>query len=238
MVTAVNCPRCREQMRPYRVDGRLDRDVNVDVCVPCQSLWLDAHEHLQLTPGATLTLFRVIGENVARPHWEDRDLVHCPRCKAQLRRIQDIQRNTSFEYFRCPNQHGRLESFFDFLKEKSFIKKLLPQQIAELRKYTQSVNCSNCGAPVNLAANAECGHCGSPLTMLDLDQAERLIEQLKQAEATSKMIDPAWPLAVERARRETEAAFRAMGPHQPRDESDFIDLVGEGLGSLMRLFKS
>ena len=224
-------------MRAHRVDGYLGREVEVDVCVPCQSIWLDAREHLQLTPGATLTLFRVIGENVARPSWQDRDLAHCPRCRAQLRRTQDIQRNTHFEYYRCPNQHGRLVSFFDFLKEKDFVKPLLPQQIAELRKQTNAVNCSNCGAPVDVAANAKCAHCGSPLTMLDLDQAERLIAQLTQA-AAGKPIDPAWPLAVERARRDGEAAFRSIAERHGRDDAEIIDLVGDGLGALMRLIKN
>ena len=103
------CPRCKKAMRAHRVDGHLGKQVEVNVCVPCQSVWFDAHEHLQLTAGAVLTLFRVIGENVARPQWQDRDLAYCPRCKGQLRRTQDIQRNTHFEYFRCPNQNGRLE---------------------------------------------------------------------------------------------------------------------------------
>jgi len=103
-------------MRAHRVDGYLGREVDVDVCVPCQSIWFDAQEHLQLLPGATLALFRVIGENVSRPSWQDRNVARCPRCRAQLRKTQDIQRNTHFEYYRCPNQHGRLISFFDFLK--------------------------------------------------------------------------------------------------------------------------
>lgn len=231
------CPRCHKDMRAYRVDGHLGKEVDVDVCIPCQSIWFDAQEHLQLTPGATLTLFRVIGENVSRPQWQDRDLTYCPRCKGQLRRIQDIQRNTHFEYRRCPNLHGRLESFFDFLKEKDFIKPLLPNQIAELRKYAHTVNCSNCGAPVDLAANAHCSHCGSPLTMLDLDQADRLIEELKQAEVDRKTIDPSWPLAVAMAKRQSEAEFRDLGRRHGSD-ADQVDLIEHGFSALMRLMKS
>jgi hypothetical protein len=221
-------------MRPFRVDGHLGREVDVDVCPPCQSIWFDPLEHLQLTPGATLTLFRVIGEHATRPAWQDRDLAHCPRCHAQLRRTQDLQRNTHFEYFRCPNQHGRLISFFDFLKEKDFVKPIEPAQIVELRKYLRTVNCSNCGAPVDLAANAHCAHCGSPLTMLDLAQAERLIAQLQQAGQAGKTIDPALPLALARARQQAEAACApADGARRPGDEPG--DLVGDGLRALMRL---
>lgn len=230
----MECPRCHEPMRPYRVDGYLGREVDVDVCLPCQSIWFDAQEHLQLTPGATLTLFRIIGEHAARPAWENRNLMHCPQCRAQLRRTQDLQRNTHFEYFRCPNQHGRLTSFFDFLKEKDFVKPMDPQQLAELRKYTRTINCSNCGAPVDLMANAHCTHCGSALSVLDLAQAERLIEQLKQADSDGKTIDPQLPIALARARQEAEAAFRGYGA---RADDESRDMVGDGLRALWRLIK-
>lgn len=225
-------------MRVYRVDGQLDRDVDIDVCMPCQSMWFDAHEHLQLTAGATLTLFRVIGENVTRPVWQDKDIAHCPRCRAQLRQTHDLQRATRFEYYRCPNQHGRLTAFFDFLKEKDFIKPLLPHQVAELRKHAHAVNCSNCGAPVDLAANAHCTHCGSPLTMLDLDQADRLIEQLRSADHP-RPIDPALPLALAKAKRDTELIFRTLESRHTWERDDgSLDLVGAGFTVLMRLLKS
>ncbi len=232
----MNCPRCSKPMRAFRVDGYLGKEVDVDVCLPCQSIWFDAREHLQLMPGATLALFRVIGEHVARPSWRDGDIVHCPECRAQLRRTKDIQRNTHFEYLRCPNQHGRLTSFFDFLKEKDFVKPLSREQLAELRQYVRSVNCSNCGGPVDLAANAQCTHCGSPLTMLDIDQAGRLIDQLKQGDAASKTIDPSWPLAVAAAKRETELAFRGIRDDSWENNSP-RDLVGAGLTALMRLIR-
>ena len=162
-------------MQPQALDGHMGREIEIDLCVPCQSIWFDARENLQLTPGATLGIFRVIGEHVSRPAPQDRDIAKCPRCNAQLRRTQDMQRSTRFEYFRCPNEHGRLTTFFDFLKEKDFVKPLTPQQIAELRKNVQIINCSNCGAPVDLAKGSDCAHCGSPLSMLDMQQAERLI---------------------------------------------------------------
>ncbi len=119
-------------------------------------------------------MFRLIGERVARPAPEDRDLAKCPRCGAQLRRTQDMQRATRFEYFRCPNDHGRLITFFDFLKEKDFVKPLTPHQIAELRRNVESINCSNCGAPVDsrrrgptaviAARRCRCSTCSTPST--------------------------------------------------------------------------
>lgn len=234
----MNCPRCAQPMQAQTVAGRLGRELEVDLCAPCQSLWFDMRENLQLTPGATLAVFRLIGERAGRAVPEDRDLAKCPRCNAQLRRTRDMQRATRFEYFRCPNDHGRLITFFDFLKEKDFVRPLTPQQVAELRSNVASVNCSNCGAAVSLAAEAACGHCRSPLSMLDLHQAERLVAQLQAADRTGEAIDLALPLALARARRETDRAFQGLPGHQDWDgETWSLGLVGAGLSNLFKLLK-
>ena len=229
-------------MQPQTLDGHMERQIEIDLCDPCQSIWFDARENLQLTPGATLMMFRIIGEHVARQAPQDRDIAKCPRCKAQLRRTQDMQRSTRFEYFRCPNEHGRLTTFFDFLKEKDFIKPLTVQQIAELRKNVQVVNCSNCGAPIDLAKTSECGHCDSPLSMLDMKQAEKLITQLRDAEdqRANKAIDPALPLMLEQARLQTERLFAPLPGERAAWSATTdlsLDLVAEGFSELVRLFK-
>jgi hypothetical protein len=225
-------------MEHQLLDGHMGREIAIDICDPCQAIWFDTRENLQLTPGATLAMFRVIGEHVAKPAVQDGDIAKCPRCKAQLRRTQDMQRNTRFEYFRCPNHHGRLTTFFDFLKEKDFVKPLTPQQIAELRRNVQTINCSNCGAPIDLAKTSDCGHCGSALSMLDMQQAERLIAQLRDAERTDKVVDPALPLALARARRQTESVFEGLeGRAGWEVEVGSLGLVGAGLSQLIRLLK-
>jgi hypothetical protein len=220
-------------------DGHLARPVVIDICFACQSFWFDSRESLSLTPGSTLTLFRLIGERAAKPQASRADAATCPRCGARLRRTSDMQRTTRFEYWRCPNGHGRLTTFFDFLREKDFIRPLTPQQVAELRRTLQTINCSNCGGSVELNAGAACGHCGSPLSMLDLRQAEALVSQLQKAhDRTNQPVDPALPLELARARREVEAAFAGL----PRDDTWFRDvsatgLVGAGLSAVARWFR-
>lgn len=226
-------------MRAYRLAGHLGRDLDIDICTPCQSIWFDEQESLQLTPGAILTVFRAIGENVTRPELRDGDVVHCPRCHAQLRRTQDLQHNTHFEYLRCPNKHGRLIAFFDFLKEKDFIKPMMPEQIAELRKYIQTVNCSNCGAPVDLSLHSACSHCGTPLSMLDIAQAEHLVAQLHAAHDRQKQpVDSDLPIALARARQEAEAAFRGEPGHADwgRDMTS-LGTIGAAMNAVMRLIR-
>ena len=222
-------------MQEYSLPGHLGRDVAIDLCEPCQAFWFDAHESLQLSPAATLSLFRVIGERAARPQLRDGDVVKCPRCKAHLRRTHDLQRATPFEYLKCPHEHGRLISFFEFLKSKDFVKPLTPKQIAELREHVQMVNCSNCGASIDLAHSAACAHCGSALSMLDMEHAERVVEQLRGAAAANHHPDPLLPVNLALARAHVEAALRdTTQAHEWYVDAAATGLVGAGLRAVAR----
>ena len=108
-------------------------------------------------------------------------VLKCPRCRSRLLDTQDMQRNTRFSYSRCPHGHGRFTTFFNFLREKDFVRPLSAAQLDELRQHVQTVNCSNCGAPIDLAHASSCGHCGSALSILDMQQAEKVVEQLRRA---------------------------------------------------------
>jgi hypothetical protein len=226
-------------MQEHSLEGLLGRPVVIDLCEPCQSFWFDGRESLQLSPAATLSLFRIIGERAARPQLRDSDAAKCPRCKGRLRRTRDRQRNTRFEYFKCPNEHGRLISFFEFLKEKDFIKPLTPQQIVELRRNVQAVNCSNCGASIDLAQGSACTHCGSALSMLDMQQAEKVVQQLRDADRTGKPIDPTLAIDLALARKQAESAFAGL-PEQRAwlDDVSSAGLVGAGLHLVMRFLKT
>ena len=85
-------------MQEATFDAHLGRRVQIDICHACQSFWFDAYESATLTPGATLSLFRIIGEKIARPQRTNADHAKCPRCKGRLRRTHDMQRATRFEY--------------------------------------------------------------------------------------------------------------------------------------------
>jgi hypothetical protein len=221
-------------MQEHTLDGHVGRPVTIDVCLPCQSFWFDARESLALSPGGTLALFRLIGEHTGRRSFSNADLAKCPRCKARLRLTRDMQRTTRFSYLRCSNEHGRLTTFFDFLREKDFVRPLTPQQLQELRANLQSVNCSSCGAPVDVAHRSACAHCGSPLSMLDLNQAEKLVAQLQKADARERQpIDPALPLELLRARRQVEGTF----PADRGTEWSATDLVGAGIQTVAAWLK-
>jgi hypothetical protein len=233
----MNCPRCQAAMQEVPLDGHLGRSVTIDLCHPCQSFWFDTRESLQLTPGSTLKLFRLIGEHKSTGTPADGQ-AQCPRCHSRMRLSRDMQRNTRFEYLSCPAGHGRLTTFFNFLREKDFVRPLSAAQIAHLRESLDTLNCSNCGAPIDLAKASACGHCGSPLSMLDLAQAESLIAQLQKAERSAATVDPAMPLRLEQARRQVQAGFDAfeLDDTWMRDVSA-SGLVGAGLQALTRWLK-
>ncbi len=225
-------------MTAQTLDGHLGTKVSIDVCLQCQVFWFDTQESLRLSPGAVLKLFRIIGERALHARPPASRLPACPRCHARLALTHDRQRNTPFQYLRCPNDHGRLISFVEFLREKDFIRPLSPQQIADLRDSVPVVNCSSCGAVVDLANSSACGHCGAPLSMLDLKQAGALVARLSEADDPDRPIDPTLPLRLEQARREVEASFARFeqGDTWLGDVSRG-GLVGAGLSALARWLK-
>jgi hypothetical protein len=206
----MECPNCAAAMTTLTLDGHLGTRVELDVCPACQVIWFDHHESLRLSPGSTLSLFKTIGQGkqAAPPPLADR--LKCPRCGLRLLLTNDRQRNTPFRYRRCAREHGRLITFVDFLREKDFVRPLSPQQLAELRANVQMVNCSNCGAPIDLVHSSACAHCATPVSMLDLKQIEATAASLREADVATRTIDPSWPLRAAHEKLEVEQLFAAL----------------------------
>lgn len=222
----MHCPNCDERMQPVELAGHSQQPLTIDVCLGCQVFWFDDRESLHLSPASTLRLFRLIGEAAPAPRKPVNPEARCPHCGFRLVPAQDMQRTTRFQYRRCPKRHGRLTTFFDFLREKNFIRPMTAGQIEELRRNVGAVNCSNCGASIDLAARSSCGHCGSPLSILDATQAEKLVAQLREADRTDRPVDPALPMRLAAARREVEGSFaefeRQSGPPLDAAPGDLV----------------
>ena len=217
------------------LDGHYGRSVLIDLCQPCQAFWFDGLESLQLEPASVLELFRIVGDAGGHARAPLSTGARCPRCASELVKTFDQQRSSRFEYRRCPEGHGRLTSFYNFLREKDFIRPLSAAQIEELRRNVKSINCSNCGAPVDLAKGTACTHCKSPLSMLDVGQAEKLVAALQGKVAKAGEVDSALPMNLERARRDVTTAFGAF----ERDPDWYTTassagLVNAAIGALSR----
>jgi hypothetical protein len=206
----MQCPACAAAMTALTLDGHLGTKVDLDLCAACQVIWFDRLESLRLSPGATLSLFRTIGERKQLAPPPLVDPLKCPHCDLRLLLTNDRQRNTPFRYRRCAREHGRLITFFDFLREKDFVRPLSAQQLAALRANVQTINCSNCGAPIDLTRASACAHCSTPLSMLDLNQIAGMAAQLRQADDASPTIDPMLPERMKREKEAVDSLFEAL----------------------------
>ena len=208
--------------------------LTVDVCAHCHALWFDAMESLQLTPEGTLALFRAI--HAAGPAKESSPVTRlpCPRCDTPLDLTQDMQRSTRFTYFRCRRGHGRYTPFVQFLREKNFIKPVSAEELKRLKTLVRVVQCTSCGAPVNLEHDVACRYCRAPIAILDTEAVARTLRELDHAAARRVPVDN--PNAAGAAVIETARFKKAMSEQRRReDDSNGVDLVGIGLAMLTAL---
>jgi Transcription factor zinc-finger len=228
----MNCPNCGVEMKSMIVEAHLAPSETIDLCQTCQGLWFDKYEDLKLAPASTLNLVKMIGENSSPPPTM-KGTLQCPRCPSSLLMTHDMQRSTKFNYWRCPNDHGRFIGFLDFLREKNFLRPLSSAEINDLSKKIPTVNCSHCGAAIDLGKETICSHCGSPLSILDMNQPQQTLNQLKQA-ATPVQPDPTLPFKLEMEKRRIENLF---GPSPDPDwltDASSNGLVRAGLNAFTR----
>ena len=214
-------------------EGHYRAEVRVDVCGACRGLWFDDRESIALSPAGVLALFARLGREVSGSGAAPLPgSMACPRCQGALSRTADLVRTTHFFYFRCPQGHGRFITFFQFLREKSFVQGLSTEQARVLREQIRQVSCSSCGAPVDLDKGFACSYCGAPIEVLDPEQIHRAVAGLEEQSAHRQATRGAADSAELAARLHldricTEARLADDGAH---------DLVELGLRHLFRLW--
>lgn len=186
----MNCPNCTTEMGTLALEGVYGPPIEVDLCFACHVLWLDKRESLHLSPSGTLDLFRALHDHRDDPRHAISGKNHCPRCSTRLELMHDLGKGGRFSYHACPQRHGRLTPFSEFLKEKEFVRELTPAEKNQVKAQLKSVQCSSCGAPVDLSGDFCCGHCGSPISVLDAEAVENTLSRLEEAKA-KRDIDPA-----------------------------------------------
>ena len=221
------------------MQGLYGPQIEVDICFCCHAIWLDKQESLQLSPRGTLDLFKVLHEHRDDPRHALQNGNRCPRCERRLSLSHDIGKAGRFSYYSCPARDGRLTPFSEFLKEKQFVRSLNPAEQQRVKAEVKSVQCSSCGAPVDLAKGFQCGHCGSPITVLDAEAVQRTLEKLEERDA-DRSTDPAYReeraraiAAMEAMRSHPEDQFKRYGLSRPGRVSDFgVDLLIASVGAL------
>jgi Zn-finger nucleic acid-binding protein len=209
--------------------------VELDLCFNCHAIWFDQYESAQLTPGSVLGLFRTIHEHRDAPRRTVADDLRCPACRVRLQLTNDIQRTNRITYYRCPDGHGRFTTFFQFLREKNFIRSLTGAEINRLKASVAQVRCSGCGGPVDLARDSQCSYCRSPISILDAEAVKKTLAELDEQERRRKTVDPTAAveglLAGKRFERKLARIEGRPFTEKPRD--DWVDLVEEALDFLM-----
>ena len=153
------------------------RPIEITACAPCHLFWFDKAESIRLTPRSVLDLFQYIGKAGA-PRKPLATTFGCPVCATALAHTQDLQRTTRFTYWRCRNDHGRLITFHQFLREKNFIRAPSTAELAKLRATVRQIACSQCGAPVDLANDNACKHCGAAVALIDPEGVAKALREL------------------------------------------------------------
>jgi len=199
--------------------------ISLDFCFACQVIWFDTLESLQLTPRGVLEVFTAM--HVRRDPGRNPlpALLSCPRCQSRLALIHDLQHTTHFTYFRCPFGHGRLTPFFQFLLEKNFVRPITGAELAELKAKVQTIQCSNCGAPLDLAHDAACKYCGSPISILDPEAVTKAVRELGAAQQRTHTVD-------------FDRLAEALTMRPPPGSTDQSPIVGDLVGAGMILLAS
>lgn len=219
-------------------------EVTVDICYPCNAIWFDHLESVQLSPGGVIELFRKIHAHRAQGHHALKERMGCVRCRKPLDLVSDIQRAGRFSYHRCPDGHGRLTSFFHFLREKEFVRNVTDRELMQLKATVVEMRCSSCGGPVDLKKDAACPYCRAPISILDSAAVEKTLKQLHLAESERGRMRPITfgdaVLAEERARAERRRATET-GNHGAWGQAtgatvDAVDLVSGCISLVAALF--
>ena len=235
------CPSCRTPMTAQQLASAAGGLVEIDLCFACRGLWFDPLENLKLMPSAVLALFRQLHEHrfdgvQSLPH-----KLSCPRCSQALTQGFDVVKSGRYITHRCPQRHGRFSTFASFMIEKGFVRQLSLAEIDDMAQRLGVINCSNCGAPVNLRTEHACPHCRSALSLLDPQAVERaLAGYAKAAESAGKidlpnLADALVMLERDRLKAEREAKADRSGQLVLPGSDGSVDLWVAGLALVWKV---
>jgi hypothetical protein len=150
--------------------------VELDLCYPCQGLWLDPQENLKLTPAAVVELFRSLHQHRDDTRQPLAPKIDCPRCSRALTQGFDVVRSGRYVTYRCAKGHGRFSPFSSFMIEKGFVRLLTRAEIDDIAQRVAVIHCNSCGAPVDIRKDAVCPHCRSAFSLLDPQAVEQALQ--------------------------------------------------------------
>jgi hypothetical protein len=191
--------------------------VEIDLCFTCRGIWFDPQENLKLAPAAVVALFKLLHDHRHDGNTPLPNKLACPRCSRSLAQGFDVVKSGRYITHRCPQRHGRFSTFASFMIEKGFVRQLTTTEIDDMAQRVRVINCSNCGAPVDLRTDHACSHCRSALSLLDPQAVERALVGYESAARDAgglkipQLADALVMLERDRVRAEREAKANQSG---------------------------
>jgi len=180
---SLQCPGCNETMTAEALERSDGRAETINLCFPCRVIWFDQGESGPLAPQAVMKLFQAIHTHRGTGQRPLPQRLRCPRCTVPLELTHDLVKTGRLTYYRCLHGHGRLSSFFQFLREKQFVRDLSPAELTRVRAEIREVRCSSCGGPIDLQRDASCPYCGAAISVLDRDAVDKAVRMWTDAQA-------------------------------------------------------
>ena len=232
-------------MKAEKFENHQKGEITLDLCFSCNAIWFDQMESTQLCPGAVVQLFKLIHEHRNDARTVMADSMACTRCPEPLKLVNDLTLGGRISYHRCPAGHGRLTSFYQFLREKQFVRILTPVEITVLKAKVTQVRCSSCGGPVDLERDTSCGYCRSPISILDAQAVEKALNILAEKEHKRITVDPAMltdaMLETRMLRARAQYPDGRVGntwgqPSAWSDAGNTVDLVADCISVISKIF--
>lgn len=207
--------------------------VDLDLCFSCHGIWFDPQENLKLSPAAVVELFRLLHAHRDDVRQPLALRMGCPHCSRSLAQGFDVVKSGRYITYRCPQRHGRFSAFSSFMIEKGFVRQLTQPEIDDMAKRVAVINCTACGAPVDLRKDHACPHCRSAFSLLDPKAVEQALQGYAKAASDAgalKIPELADALVmVERDRLRAEREAKAQRSIFAADDGPRLDLWAVGV---------
>jgi Zn-finger nucleic acid-binding protein len=177
----IHCPSCRQEMQAQDLERHDQGVVQVDLCFACAGLWLDHLVSVQLAPAAVIELFKQIYAHRDDARQSMASQLSCPRCNDALVLSFDLSKAGRFSYFMCHRCDGRFTPFFQFLREKQFVRSPTAAELQKIRSEVRQITCAECGAPIDLQHESQCKYCHAPVSFLDPAAVEKALKMWSDA---------------------------------------------------------
>lgn len=242
----IPCPNCRQPMQTQDFEGHDQGAVRVELCFACAGIWFDHLASAQLAPAAVIELFKEIQAHRDAAPQPVAKRLSCPRCDGDLSLSFDLSKSGRFSYYRCLRGDGRFTPFFQFLREKQFVRSLTAGEVQRLRTQVRQIRCSECGAPIDLENSNECKYCHAPVSFLDPDAVEKALHMWSDAENRLRTGPAPQALADTLSRIQLPTAHQApsSGVHvgnslwaEAGSAGSGLDLIAAGIHAVGRLLE-